>query len=289
MLSATARPNARVVSLLQQQATMATLKEIQMRLKSITNIGKITKSMKMIASTKMTRAQRAMDAARINGTAATALLKHAGTQPAEGPNGAFIAVSSDRGLCGGIHSSITKNIKRTVAKDGPAELVVLGDKCRNQLAREFRNNVRLTYSQLGKTVPSFLEASLIADAVLADKDLAALKTAIVYNKFMTVISYESTQMPVVSAEALKASPKLAAYETEGEVLKELHHFLFATSLHWAMNEGHASEFSARRGAMDNATKNAGEMVDRLTLLYNRQRQASITNDLVDIITGASAL
>ncbi|KAI9221336.1 putative ATP synthase gamma chain mitochondrial precursor [Blastocladiella britannica] len=290
MLSSAVRPTARLVAQAPQAANMATLKEIQMRLKSIANIGKITKSMKMIASTKMSRAQRAMDAARVHGNAAAAVTVNAGTVASDKPAGAFVAVSSDRGLCGGIHSSITKNIKRSfVAQGEPAQLVIIGDKCRTQLAREFREKIALTYSQIGKSVPTFLEASLIADAVLADKELAASNIKIVYNKFVSVISYEAHHLAVVSEESLKASPKLSAYETEGDVLQDFHQFLFASSLHHALTEGHASEFSARRSAMDNATKNAGDMVDRLTLLYNRQRQASITNDLVDIITGASAL
>ncbi|ORZ37822.1 ATP synthase F1, gamma subunit [Catenaria anguillulae PL171] len=289
---AAASASRTVVQQAHQQANMATLKEIQMRLKSITNIGKITKSMKMIASTKMARAQRGMDVARANGAATSALVKNIGVQATTDNPNVFVAVSSDRGLCGGVHSAITKNIKRTIkaSNTGDAALVILGDKCRNQLAREYREAIKLTYSQLGKTVPSFLEASIIADEILAIKDLPANpKINVVYNKFLSVIAYEPTHMHTISYADLKAAPKLATYEMEGDILANLHQFMFATSLHWAMNEGHAAEFAARRSAMDNATKNAGEMVDRLTLLYNRQRQASITNDLVDIITGASAL
>jgi F-type H+-transporting ATPase subunit gamma len=104
-----------------------------------------------------------------------------------------------------------------------------------------------------------------------------------------VIAYEAQHLPVITPAALASSSKLSAYEMEEGILRDLSEFLFASSLYTAMAEGHASEMSSRRTAMDNATKNAGEMIDRLRLSYNRQRQASITNDLVDIITGASAL
>ncbi|KAJ3355043.1 atp3 gamma subunit of the F1 sector of mitochondrial F1F0 ATP synthase [Allomyces javanicus] len=291
MLSSASRPVARAAVQYQQQANMATLKEIQLRLKSITNIAKITKSMKMIASTKMMRAQRNMDAARVYGTAATAVTKHAGVEAQEGKTDLYIAVSSDRGLCGGVHSAVTKATKKAVAaQEGEGGLVVLGDKCRSQLSRDLRDNMKMNFNQLGKNVPTFLEASLIVDQILRNTDLKADKTAIVYNKFLSVIAYEPTHLPVVSQSALATAPKLSTYEMEeGDVLKDLSEFVYASALYWAMAEGHAAEMSSRRTAMDNATKNAGEMIDRLTLSFNRQRQATITNDLVDIITGASAL
>ena len=104
-----------------------------------------------------------------------------------------------------------------------------------------------------------------------------------------MIAFETTSIPAYTLAAIKASPKLSAYEVEDDVLANFAEFAFANSLYAAITEGTASEMAAKRTAMENATKNAGEMITKLTLTYNRSRQAAITNELCDIITGASAL
>ncbi|KAI9142268.1 F1 complex, gamma subunit of ATPase [Paraphysoderma sedebokerense] len=275
----------------QQQAGMATLKEIQIRLKSIKNIAKITKSMKMIATTKMTRAQRVMNDARAYGQSSAALAKHTKAQTNTGDSSLLVAVTSDRGLCGGVHSAVAKVVKRELkAAPGKVSVVALGDKARGQISRESKTSIKWSFNQLGKNVPTFEEASVIADAVLTDKELQSVdKPSLVFNEFKSVIAYETTKMPLVTYKGLTNAEKLSTYEIEDSILTDLHEFMTANAIYWAMCEGHASEMSSRRTAMENATKNAGDMIDRLTLTYNRSRQAAITNELVDIITGASAL
>ncbi|TPX64366.1 hypothetical protein CcCBS67573_g08430 [Chytriomyces confervae] len=272
----------------------ATLKEIQMRLKSISNIAKITKSMKMIASTKVTKAQRNMETARAYGQSANSLLSHIEVVQKEATNPLVVAVSSDRGLCGGIHSSVSRAVKRYMANHQEASIAVIGQKARNQIQRDYRENIIIHFDQVTKVGPLWLEASMIADQILGSKaeggaDKLENGGTIVYNKFKSVISYEATPLAVHSAETIAAAPKLAAYEVDDAILKSYEEFTLANSLYWALAEGYASEMAAKRTAMENATKNAGEMITKLTLTYNRSRQAAITNELIDIITGASSL
>jgi len=272
----------------QQNRNMATLKEIQLRLKSVNNIAKITKSMKMIASTKMTRAQKMMEVARAYGVTQAELFKNADTKVAESPKTIIITVSSDRGLCGGIHSSVSKFSRKLLAEQVQSSIVVLGDKAKAQLSRTSKDSIKMSFNQIGKGIPTYAEASAIADLVLQD-NAEFDQALIVYNNFKSVISYEADSIPCYSEETFKNSGNFASYEIEDDVLTNLQEFSFANSIYWGLVEGHASEMSAKRTAMENATKNAGEMIDKLTMTYNRGRQAAITNELVDIITGASAL
>lgn len=266
---------------LHQRHGMATLKEIQMRLKSITNIAKITKSMKMIASTKVPKAQRSLEPAR---SFAKSVEEFATLTEMKSLEPDFVVVvSSDRGLCGGIHS----NVSRQVRKIKNASLVVLGDKARVQLSRDLRDRIKLSFNQVGKNVPTFYDASLIADKILSEFQ-SAKSAKIVYNKFKSAIAYETETIPIYPPCAIDQE-SLLSFDFSRQEMDNFGKFLFVSSLFSAMVEGYASEVSARRTAMDNATKNAGDIIDRLTMSYNRQRQASITNDLVDIITGASAV
>ncbi|KAJ3009284.1 atp3 gamma subunit of the F1 sector of mitochondrial F1F0 ATP synthase [Thoreauomyces humboldtii] len=271
-----------------QARNMATLKEISMRLKSVSNIAKITKSMKMIASTKVTKAQRAMEAARIYGTSATALYKHTETESAGDAHNLVVVLSSDRGLCGGIHGSLAKGTRKFIATHPDSSLVIVGQKARAQLQRDNRDKIAVTFDGVAKNLPSWNEAALVADEII--KSGTKFDTAqIVYNQFKSVIHFDTVVVPVHSYKALSESPKLAAYEVEDPVLKNFEEFTFANTIYWGIAESNASEQAAKRTAMENATKNAGEMIEKLTLTYNRSRQASITNDLIDIITGAMAV
>ncbi|KAF9285842.1 atp3 gamma subunit of the F1 sector of mitochondrial F1F0 ATP synthase [Linnemannia elongata] len=290
MFAATrAQPIANVLSTGVQARNMGTLREIQLRLNAIKNIGKITKSMKMIASTKVSKAQRAMESARTYGAASASIYKNANTTPLENEEKVYIVSSSDRGLCGGIHSSVAKATRRLIAQDGSSSgIVVLGDKAKNQMSRTHRGDIQMSFNQIGKAIPTFAEACAAADTIKTS-GLKFDTATIIYNEFTSAIAYEATPINVYSSEALKAADAFAAYEIDDDVLENYNEFLFANNIYWGLVEGHASEMSAKRTAMENATKNAGEMVDRLTMTYNRSRQAAITSELVDIITGASAL
>ncbi|KAJ3040693.1 atp3 gamma subunit of the F1 sector of mitochondrial F1F0 ATP synthase [Rhizophlyctis rosea] len=266
---------------------MATLKEIQVRLKSVSNIAKITKSMKMIASTKVTKAQKIMETARTYGDSSVALYKHAETA-GESSKPLVVVVSSDRGLCGGIHSSVSKAAKRYIANHPQSSIGVIGLKARNQMQRENRSQIVITFDQVAKNVPTWNEAALIAHELL-NSGVEFDSIQLVYNQFKSVIAFEATTQALPSLQNFSESPKLSAYEVEGDTLKNFNEFSLANALYWALAEGYASEMAARRTAMENATKNAGEMIQKLTLTYNRSRQAAITNELIDIITGASAM
>ncbi|KAJ3309708.1 atp3 gamma subunit of the F1 sector of mitochondrial F1F0 ATP synthase [Boothiomyces sp. JEL0838] len=278
----------RIVPVVQQTRGMATLKEIQLRLKSIQNIAKITKSMKMIASTKVNKAQRTMENARVYGKASTALLEHTETANVELTKPVYVTVSSDRGLCGGIHSSLAKVTKKQLIEHPESTTAVLGMKARSKLQYDFSKQIAVSFDGVCKFTPSWYEAALVADTILTEK-LTKEGSVIVYNSFKSVVAFETTLFPVPQLKTILDAPKLSAYELDEEVLADYHEFMFANSVYWALAEGYASEISARRSAMENATKNADEMIKKLTLVYNRSRQAVITNDLCDIITGASAL
>jgi len=251
--------------------------------------------MKMIASTKLAKAQRAMQSAKDYGIANTEVFKH--TSPDTPPaRKLFIVVSSDRGLCGGIHSSVSKTTRKaikpppgeqpTAAPDSP--IVILGDKSKAQLSRALPQNIVLSFNQIGKDVPTFADAAAIADKI-AQAGIEFDEVNIVYNAFLSVIAYEARTVKVLNEQTLKDAPGFTAYELEDDVTKDLAEFTLANAIFAGLVEGYAAEMSSRRNAMDNASKNAGDMISSLQMKYNRGRQAAITNELVDIITGASAL
>ncbi|KAL8721577.1 MAG: hypothetical protein Q9225_001785 [Loekoesia sp. 1 TL-2023] len=270
-------------------ANYATLREIEGRLKSIRNIEKITKTMKIVASTKLTRAQRAMTESRNYGQTSNTVFEKAETKSMaeEGKKTLIIVASSDKGLCGGIHSGLSKAARRMLEEKPNADLVVIGEKSKAQLSRSNGKKIQLSFAGIGKDVPTFADAQAIADQVsLLPTDYGDIQ--ILYNKFINAQSYEATPVEAFSEEAIKNSPNFAAFEIDDSVLSNLREYALANSLYWALAEGHACEQSARRNAMDNASKNAGDMINKFQILFNRTRQAVITGELVEIITGAAA-
>jgi len=306
--AAAARPAIRAVG--QQHATrqfstspvpQATLRELETRLKSVRNIEKVTKSMKMIATTKLNKAQEAMKTAKLYGETTGQIFTESETgKSADGeeasavvPGGKtlWIVASSDKGLCGGIHSSVTKKWrKETAGLDlQDTSLVILGDKGKAQLSRLAPKSIVLSFNQVGKQIPTFNDALAIAE-LIEDSKTEFEKVNLIYNKVISAISYEAVVMEVYNAAALNKAPKIAAYEIEEDTYAaDLADFALANSIYAALVEGHAAEISARRNAMDNASKNAGDMMGKLQMQFNRMRQSQITNDLVDIVTGANAL
>lgn len=187
-------------------AGFATLREIEGRLKSIRNIEKITNTMKVVASTKLNRAQRAMTESRSYGQTSNTVFEQAETKPLEGEDkkSLIIVASSDKGLCGGIHSGLTKRVRKIVLEKPNCDIVVLGEKCKSQLSRSNSKNMLLSFSGVGKDIPTFAEAQAIADQVcLLDTDYADIK--IVYNKFINAQSYEATVVEAFSEEAIANS------------------------------------------------------------------------------------
>ncbi|KKA25081.1 ATP synthase gamma chain [Rasamsonia emersonii CBS 393.64] len=275
----TAPPNA---------ANFATLREIEGRLKSIKNIEKITNTMKIVASTRLTRAQKAMEESRVYGQTSNTVFENAETKALDGKKTLLVVASSDKGLCGGIHSGLSKATRRIMAENEGADIVVLGEKAKAQLSRTNAQNIVLSFSNVCKDIPTFADAQAIADQIaLLPTDYASVK--IIYNRFINAQSYEPAVVEAYSEEAITNSPNISAFEIGDEVLANLREYALANSLFWALAEGHACEIS-------NASKNAGDMIQKISvltpsrfqILYNRQRQAAITGELVEIITGATA-
>ncbi|KPM40676.1 hypothetical protein AK830_g5882 [Neonectria ditissima] len=298
MLSRTARPALRAAAAAQSRAavagpgtaaTYATLREIEDRLKSIRNIEKITKTMKIVASTKLTRATRAMNNSRSYGETSNKVYESAETKAVESEEKKTLIVvcSSDKGLCGGIHSGLSRRIRAMSATEPPFDLVIIGEKAKAQLSRTNPKAIQLSFSGIGKDVPSFADAQAIADQIVQlPTEYTDIK--ILYNSFVNAQTYESAFIEAFSEDAILQSPNFSAFEIDDEVLGNMREYGLANSLYWALAEGHACEQSARRNAMDNASKNAGEMISRYQILFNRTRQAVITGELVEIITGATA-
>ncbi len=270
-------------------AALATLRDLEQRLKSIKNIQKITSTMKIVASTRLTKAQRAMRASRAYGQAGQQLYESAGTQAGDEGKSLVVVASSDKGLCGAVHSGLSRKVRPWLAsRRESVDLVVLGDKAKAQLGRSSPRQMVLSFNQVAKDVPTFADAQAIADRIFS-LGTEYSKIEVVYNRFKSAISYEPAVMEAFSEAAFRQSPNFNVFEIEDDVLTNLKEFALANTLLWALVEGHACEISARQNAMDNASKNAGDMIDRFSIIYNRTRQAVITNELVDIITGASAL
>jgi len=264
-----------------------------MRLKAVTNIQKITKSMKMVSAAKYARAERELRHARTYGNGAQEFYKKAEvTQDDKKPNHLIVAMTSDRGLCGSVHSNIVRAIKADMPLKPPGtnvKIIAVGDKSRAMLGRFFPNEMLMHFVDIGKKPPLFEDAGTVAQEILKTNfqfDIGQLY----HNIFRSVVAYKTVVMPICTFEAINAGNKLSLYDSVDEdVLTSYREFSIASLIFFAMKESACSEQSQRMSAMDNATKNAGEMISALTLKYNRQRQAVITNELVEIISGAAAL
>ncbi|XP_021944496.1 ATP synthase subunit gamma, mitochondrial [Folsomia candida] len=275
----------------QQQRGMATLKHISLRLKSVKNIQKITQSMKMVSAAKFTRAERELKGARPFGVGSQAFYEQAEVSaPEDNKNQLYIAISSDRGLCGAIHSSVAKLIRNTIQNTSDnIMLVCVGDKARGILQRLFSKNILFACKELGRKPPQFEDAAKIVAAIL-DSGFQYDSGKIVYNRFKSVVSYQTTELPIFSLAAVNAAPKLSMYDSlDADVLQNYLEYSLVSQIYYTMKENACSEQSSRMTAMDNASKNAGEMIEKLALMFNRTRQAVITRELIEIISGASCV
>lgn len=273
---------------------MATLKDIRLRLKSVKNIQKITQSMKMVSAAKYARAERDLKKTRPYGIGSQAFYERADVEGGEEPKPStlVIAVTSDRGLCGAVHSSVGKRIRAMIgeSKDPSSiKVICVGDKSRGLLQRQFSENIMAVFSDFGKKPPTFQDATSVANFVFGS-GYTFDKGCIIYNRFKSVVSYSTTEMPMFSLEAVSAAKNLSVYDSlDAEVLRSYLEYSLTSLIYYAMKENACSEQSSRMTAMDSATKNAGEMIDKLTMTFNRTRQAVITKELIEIISGAAAL
>lgn len=291
---------------------MPSLKDLKLRIESVKSTRKITKAMQMVAAAKLRRAEEAAQAARpyaerFNGVmaglaqgmagsdAAPLLLRGTGKEETH----LLVVMTAERGLCGGFNSSIAK-LARTHANDLIAtgktvKILTVGKKGREQLKRDFESNLvgHVDLSDVKRV--GYDNAQDIAADVLTRFDAGEFDVAtLFYSEFKSVISQDPVAQQVIPAKFEESEDEGAStlydYEPDEEaILTDLLPRGVATQVLSALLENAASEQGARMSAMDNATRNAGEMIDKLTIQYNRSRQAVITNELIEIISGAEAL
>jgi len=263
------------------------------------NIKKITSSMKMVAAAKLRGEQNRLAAAK-NFAAWTTVLGDAGTPFEEledvsafPEKNVVVALTSDKGLCGGVHSAVARGIRGLTAQlkaEGKSHsCIVVGEKGRSQLRRMVPNELKHAFTNIPAPY-NFGYASEVAATALdmaAEQDAGAVHVA--YNVFKSAIAYVPVCKTIEPFVYEGDDVTLTAYDADEDVLKGLYEHYVATEVFYGMMEGATSEQSSRMQAMENATKNAGELIDKLTLVYNRVRQARITTELIEIISGASAL
>ena len=302
---------------------MANLKELKTRISSVKSTQKITSAMKMVAASRLKRAQEAAEAARpyaerMERMIASVMESQQSIQSApkllagnsSDETYLFVIITSDRGLCGGFNSSIVREVRNRIRDHLSAgktvKFLCVGRKGRDQLKSEFAASIVKTYEGIGRSGVKFSEAEdLTSDLIeMFEADEFDICT-VVYNKFVSVITQVVTSQQIIPVdlvgleqvseedEGLSTKEKPSAiyeYEpSEQEILTELLPSNLKIQVFRALLESSASEHGARMSAMDNATRNAGEMIDDLTLTFNRSRQARITSELIEIISGAEAL
>ena len=291
---------------------MPSLKTFRLRIRSVQSTQKITKAMKMVAAAKLRRAQEAAQAGRPYAQAmdrmlaslASGMLGKAGAPKLLAGTGSdkvhlLIVATADRGLCGGFNSSIVREARRAIralqAEGKTVKVLAVGRKGRDQLRRDYGSLIVDTIADLGKPRLGFADARKVADRVLAMFDAGEFDVAtIIYNRFRSAISQILTRQQIIPPAVPEAEAGAGAspYEFEPDeetILTELLPRNLAVQIYRALLENAASEQGARMTAMDNATRNAGDMIKRLTLQMNRSRQASITKELIEIISGAEAI
>jgi F-type H+-transporting ATPase subunit gamma len=293
---------------------MPSLKDLRGRINSVKSTRKITSAMKMVAAAKLRRAQQAAEAARPYAQRMEAMLARLAANIAGQPgaprllagNGReqvhlVIPVTADRGLAGAFNSAVGRQtralVRRLVSEGKTVKIMPVGRKGRDFLRREFKD-VTGDWMLGGRKGIEFVQAQELAKHVTemfenGEFDVATL----VYNQFRSVISQVPTEvqlipLPVEKREEEDTKTPRAVYEFEPDeetILERLLPQNLAIQMYRAMLESNAGFYGAQMTAMDNATRNAGDMINRLTLNYNRTRQANITKELIEIISGAEAV
>ena len=292
---------------------MASLQDLKLRINSVKSTQKITSAMKMVAAAKLRRAQESAEkgrpyaermqqvvaslAGKANPASAPALLVGNGKQDRH----LLVVISADRGLCGGFNGSITRQTRTEVARlqgEGKTvKLLMVGRKSADALRREFSDLFIDNLEGIQGTSVSFGDADSIGQTIRDGFAAGEFDVcSVIFNRFKSVISQEVTISSLIPADvsgnetADDANSGSYDYEPEEEeLLASVLPRNISTQLYSALLESSASELAARMTAMDNATRNAGDLIDRLTLVYNRTRQATITKELIEIISGAEAV
>ena len=291
---------------------MASLDDLKKRIMSVKSTQKITKAMKMVAAAKLKRAQESAEKGRpysekMNNIILNLSLGIADKESApkllsgSGKNQIHLCVvmTSDRGLCGGFNANIIKKAKNyfsDVTKEGKEiKIITVGSKGNDQLKRLYGDKIIENISFKESKNANFFDAEKVGKIIIEkfDKEEFDICT-IFFNQFKNVITQIPQAQQIIPLNAVNENQENLneSYEfepDEDEILKNLLPKNISTQIFKAMLENSASEQGARMSAMDNATRNAGEMVDKLTIEYNRSRQAAITKELIEIISGAESL
>ena len=304
---------------------MANLKDLRNSIASVKSTQRITSAMKMVAAAKLRKAQDKAEAARPYAERMERMLSSLAASAAANPESAppmlagtgkdnthlLIVVTSDRGLCGGFNSSITRDVQqriRTLQADGKTvKLIVVGKKGVSVLRRDHADKIIAAHEEISKPSPNFDGAALVSNAVV---DMFAAGEfdicTVIYSRFVSALTQIVTPLQLIpftasaSEEGDDANENSAAQNSgngavyefepdEEEILAALLPRNLSVQIFRSMLESFASEQGARMTAMDSASRNAGDMIDKLTTTYNRTRQAAITKELIEIISGAEAL
>ena len=290
---------------------MPSLKDLKNRIGSVKSTQKITSAMKMVAAAKLRKAQEQALASRpytllMDKVVSKIASKTSGnsidllTGKTDNKTHLIVVFSADRGLCGGFNGSITRAVRAEVKKleqEGiKVKLLMVGKKSADALNREF-GHLFVERIDGNSAKPNYTDAEILAKKIITlfeNNEFGVCK--VIFNKFVSAITQEVTYKSLIPAEIQETeddtnnSNSIYEFEpSEEEILNDLLPRNLSTQLFSSQMESTASELAARMTAMDNATRNAGDMIDNLTLLYNRTRQAVITKELIEIISGAEAL
>ena len=291
---------------------MPSLKSLKMRITSVKSTQKITKAMKMVAAAKLRRAQEAAEAARPYSVRMAAVMASLASRVTVGPESPrllagtgkdqvhlLVVCSSERGLAGGFNSNIAKLARRTLdellTQGKTVKLMFVGKKARAPFARTHKGLIVGTVDMTHIKNVGFADAKSVADEVVARFEAGEFDVAhLFFSTFKSALTQEPTRLQIIPA-ALPAGGAAGAdasveYEPDEEsILADLLPKNLAVQVFRALLENAASEQGSRMTAMDSATRNAGDMINKLSITYNRTRQAAITKELIEIISGAEAL
>ena len=292
---------------------MPSLDDLKKRIKSVKSTQKITKAMKMVAAAKLRKAQENAEKGRPYSQKMQNIILNL-TKSINDPQNApklligtgddkkylCVVLTADRGLCGGFNSNICKlakiNFKKILGEGKTLKIITVGTKGLDQIKREYGKYVIKKFSFKEKKQISFNEAKIVGDEIISLFNQNEFdKCILFYNNFKNVITQIPQAQQIIPAEnnsSDKTDEKTYSYEfepDEDEILEDLLPKNISTQIFKALLENAASEQGSRMTAMDNATRNAGDLVEKLTINYNRSRQASITKELIEIISGAESL
>ena len=292
---------------------MPNLKDLKTRINSVTSTQKITSAMKMVAAAKLRRAQEAAESGRPYATRMRAVIaslaanadKSSASELLVGRAAVkthlLVIISADKGLCGGFNGSVARlakhEIDRLEAEGKSVQIYFVGRKAADALGSAISDRTFARVEGVQGTNLGFESASEIASKIITGFEEGQFDSvSVIFNRFVNAITQEVTHtslIPVqIDAPEDEASESAIFYDyepEEAEILSALLPRNMSTQIFSALLESSAAELAARMTAMDNATRNAGDMIDRLTLVYNRTRQANITKELIEIISGAEAL